>query len=188
MGLVCIVVFSLLVPDKKSVVFETIDGQEVSNPELAEPKTNSGNFSNEKSVETTSPDPRSAPHKALKSSMADDIIPVFEEPPVPMCALTPEEVRSQKRLALIALIVGTLCFMIILPFTLYGTGYVFSRGFFTGYVVVAFIWAWASFVICVVLPLWESRDDLLYVAGAMWRDMRREKVHQTESTSADEGC
>ncbi|KAF2808751.1 urea transporter [Mytilinidion resinicola] len=188
MGLVCIVVLSLLVPDKKTVVLETIDGQDVPDSEEAERKNESGDFPNnnmenlnEKGMEaTTTSDPRVEPHKVLKSSMAEAIKPVLEEPAVPMCALTPEEVRSQKRLALIALIVGTLGFMIILPFTLYGTGYVFSRGFFTGYVVVAFIWAWASFLICVVLPLWESRDDMLYVIGAMWRDARREKVHHTE--------
>ncbi|KAF2497759.1 solute symporter family transporter [Lophium mytilinum] len=188
MGLVCIVVLSLLVPDKKSVVLETIDGQDVPDSEEAQQSTGSGNLPHdkkgsmdEKAVEaTTTADPRAEPHKVLKSSMAEAIKPVLEEPAVPMCALTPEEVRSQKRLALIALIVGTLGFMIILPFTLYGTGYVFSRGFFTGYVVIAFIWAWASFLICVILPLWESRVDMLYVFGAMWRDARREKLHHTE--------
>jgi hypothetical protein len=184
MGLVCIVVLSLLIPDKKSVVLETIDGEEVPNAEEGEPRDfsndNKGALDVKANDETTS-DSRAQPHKVLKSSMAEALKTVMEEAPVLICALSPEEVRSQKRLALIALISGTLVFMILIPFTLYGTGYVFSRHFFTGYVVVAFIWAWASFMICVILPLWESRDDLMYVVGAMWRDVMRTKVHHTES-------
>ncbi|KAH8881060.1 urea transporter, partial [Thozetella sp. PMI_491] len=95
------------------------------------------------------------------------------EPIVPVSALTPEEVRSQRRFALTALAIGALGFLVLLPFTLYGTGYTFSLGFFKAYVVIAFIWIWISAIICVVLPVWESREVLSYIARAIVRDMRK---------------
>jgi Na+/proline symporter len=179
MGLVCIVLFSYLVPNKMKPI-TVIEGEGVPAPTTEE-------AIEEKKTEAESQSPPQPTkdsigvHTALKSSMAETLKPVLEEPIVPVCALTPEQVKSQKRLALIALIIGTLGFMFILPFSLYWTGYVFSKGFFYAYVVVAFVWAWVSFVICVLMPLWESWSEMLYIAGAMWRDVRRMKVHQTES-------
>jgi hypothetical protein len=43
--------------------------------------------------------------------------------------------------------------VILVPFTLFGTGYIYSKSFFTGWVVVSFIWVWASVMICVVYPV-----------------------------------
>ena len=48
------------------------------------------------------------------------------EPVVPVSALTPQQVRSQRTLAWSALAVGVLGFLIILPFTLYGWVYLQS--------------------------------------------------------------
>ncbi len=56
----------------------------------------------------------------------------------------------------------------------------FSTGFFTAYVVVAFIWAWVNFVICVLMPVWESRKDMAYFLMAILRDAMGRKVHLTE--------
>ena len=61
--------------------------------------------------------------------------------------------------------------IILVPFSLFGTGYLFSVRFFTGWVVVSFMWVWASFVICVILPLVESRREMLVVAKGVWRDL-----------------
>lgn len=82
-----------------------------------------------------------------------------DEPRVPVSALNETEVRAQKRLALAGLAFNTICLMVLLPFTLYGTGYTFSLGFFKAYVVVAFLWIWASACICVVMPIWEARKE-----------------------------
>lgn len=56
-----------------------------------------------------------------------------------VCALTAAEVRSQRTLALSPSGIGSIGFMILLPFTLYGTVHTFSRSFFKAYVVVDFI-------------------------------------------------
>jgi urea-proton symporter len=174
MGLVCIILFSYLVPDKKKPV-QVIEGEEVVAQEetIVDKKAEEG-------VGAAPTDKETDIQTNLKPSLAQTLKPVLEEPVVPICALTPAQVRSQKRLALIALIVGTLGFMIVLPFSLYGTGYVFSKGFFYGYVIVAFIWAWTSFIICVLMPLWESWGDIWYIVGAVCRDLRRRKIHVVE--------
>jgi hypothetical protein len=57
---------------------------------------------------------------------------------------------------------GVLCliFLIIIPFSLYGSGYVFSRGFFTGWMVLVFLWSWTAALLIWCLPIWESRRQL----------------------------
>ncbi|RVX70503.1 hypothetical protein B0A52_05154 [Exophiala mesophila] len=45
----------------------------------------------------------------------------------------------------------------IIPVPMFLSEYVYSKGFFTFYIVIAFIWAFASFFICSVLPIWETR-------------------------------
>jgi hypothetical protein len=181
MGLICIIAFSYLVPDKKMKV-QTIEGQVVegSQDEKIINEKEKTTVDTGIAIPTHGINPDTDIHISLESSTAKPLRHPFEEAPVPICALTPSQVKSQKRLALTALIVGTLIFMFIIPFSLYGTGYVFSKGFFYGYVVVAFIWAWTSFGICVLLPLWESWGELIYIGGAMWRDLKRGKVHQGE--------
>ncbi|KAF2096768.1 solute symporter family transporter [Rhizodiscina lignyota] len=119
-------------------------------------------------------------HVVEENVEAEELKPILEEPYVPQNALTPEQVKSQKRLALVSIFVGTMVFCVILPFTLYGTGYTFSVGFFYGYVIVAFIWVWASFIICALMPLWESRKEIWYILGAMVRDVTGQKMHFAE--------
>ncbi|KAH8671543.1 putative sodium/proline symporter [Xylariales sp. PMI_506] len=50
---------------------------------------------------------------------------------------------------------------ILWPIPMYGSGYVFSRGFFKGWVVVLFIWAFAAAATIIFLPIWEGRNELL---------------------------
>jgi hypothetical protein len=46
--------------------------------------------------------------------------------------------------------------------------------------MIVFLWIWASCVICVFIPLWQSRYDMWYIVGAMYRDVMREKLHVAE--------
>ncbi|TVY37783.1 putative urea active transporter [Lachnellula subtilissima] len=172
MGAVCIVVFSFLIPSKKKlvVVEGIVAGEAIANV----------------SVEKTDHpmDEEGAPEKTARlveeNAAAQDLEPIEGEEYVAEGALTPESLKSQKRLAWYSLAFGSLIFMILIPFTLYWTSYDFSVKFFTGFVVIVFIWVWASFIICVFMPLLESRKDMWYIVCAMYRDMVREKVHHTE--------
>lgn len=63
--------------------------------------------------------------------------------------------------ALIVSIVLTLCYLILWPIPMYGTRYVFSRGFFKGWIVVVFLWAWYAALTITLLPIWEGRRSIM---------------------------
>ncbi|KAJ6150824.1 sodium/proline symporter [Penicillium chermesinum] len=51
----------------------------------------------------------------------------------------------------------TLSLVILWPIPMYGTSYIFSSGFFTGWVAFLFIWAFLAAGIIVLLPIWEGK-------------------------------
>ncbi|KAI9903636.1 hypothetical protein N3K66_000165 [Trichothecium roseum] len=61
-----------------------------------------------------------------------------------------------------------LAFLVVWPMPMYATGYIFSKKFFTGWVVVGIIWIFLSFGAVGVYPLWESRATLARVTKAMF--------------------
>lgn len=46
---------------------------------------------------------------------------------------------------------------------MYGSGYIFSKPFFTGWVTVGIIWIFCSFICVGLYPVWESRATLTRV-------------------------
>ncbi|KZT62290.1 Na+/solute symporter [Calocera cornea HHB12733] len=78
--------------------------------------------------------------------------------------LDPVLAKKGERLALAANGIYTVIIMILVPFTLFGTQYIYSRNFFRGWCVVSFIWVWCSMCICVVYPVAESWAALVKIA------------------------
>ncbi|KAF7546311.1 hypothetical protein G7Z17_g8519 [Cylindrodendrum hubeiense] len=73
-------------------------------------------------------------------------------------------VQARNRaLGLAAFITLSLC--ILWPIPMYASSYVFSKGFFTGWVVVLFLWAFFAASVITLLPIWEGRGPMLMV----WR-------------------
>ncbi|KAF3025949.1 hypothetical protein E8E14_014964 [Neopestalotiopsis sp. 37M] len=70
----------------------------------------------------------------------------------------PTGLARASRNAKIVSAVMVIIFLIIIPFSLYGSGYVFSRNFFTGWTVVVFIWSFVAAGIIWFLPLWQARE------------------------------
>ncbi|CAF4776135.1 unnamed protein product, partial [Rotaria sp. Silwood2] len=73
--------------------------------------------------------------------------------------LTEEEIEREVNLltrnlniARVTAIVLTLAFIILWPWPMYGTSYIFSKRFFTGWVVVGIIWIFISFFIVDIFP------------------------------------
>jgi urea-proton symporter len=60
--------------------------------------------------------------------------------------------------------------MILVPFAFFGTEWEFSRAGFAGWCVVSFIWVWFSALICVLWPMWESRETMLSIAQGIFQD------------------
>jgi hypothetical protein len=67
--------------------------------------------------------------------------------------MDPELARKGTRIAVVANTIFFFGAVILVPFTLFGTSYIYSKPFFTGWVVVSFIWIWTSVMICVVYPV-----------------------------------
>lgn len=69
---------------------------------------------------------------------------------------------------------------------MYGSGYIFSKKFFTGWVTVGIIWIFCSFIAVGLYPAWESRDTLVKVVRLIVTGKRPQPVLVAEQeTSAD---
>jgi hypothetical protein len=71
--------------------------------------------------------------------------------------------------ARIMCVVMALCFLILWPMPMYGSHYIFSKKFFTGWVVVGIIWIFFSVFSVGIYPLWESRNAIYNtLRGIYW--------------------
>lgn len=74
-----------------------------------------------------------------------------------------QEAEEQKRLARSAKIARsltiflTIALLVLWPMPMFGTGYIFSKGFFTGWIVVGILWMFCSAFCVGLYPLWEGR-------------------------------
>ena len=98
----------------------------------------------------------------------------------------PAGLARASRNAKIVCVVMCLIFLIIIPFSLYGSGYIFSRGFFIGWTVVVFIWSWCAALLIWCLPIWEARHTFVAVARKILGRKRSDGV-SVEHVSMDVG-
>lgn len=54
---------------------------------------------------------------------------------------------------------------------MYGSGYIFSKPFFTGWVTIGIIWIFGSFIGVGLFPVWESRATLTRTCKYIWKDL-----------------
>ncbi|KAL8948499.1 MAG: hypothetical protein Q9222_005318 [Ikaeria aurantiellina] len=116
--------------------------------------------------------------------------------------LSEEEVAAEnaklKRASIIAKTmtgVMTLALLILWPMPMYGSGYVFSRKFFTGWVVVGILWLFCSTFCVGLFPLWEGRHSMAHTFKGIVRDltgrgkppMQGRTAVMDEKASEDEG-
>ncbi|KAL3463359.1 Sodium:solute symporter family-domain-containing protein [Aspergillus heterothallicus] len=91
-----------------------------------------------------------------------------------------EEIRKLNKAAFLSrtLTIGmVICFLLLWPIPMYGSSYVFSKKFFTGWVVVGIIWLFGTAFGVVLFPLWEGRSSMARVARLMFYDaMGRKKA------------
>ncbi|KAF2736610.1 solute symporter family transporter [Polyplosphaeria fusca] len=87
----------------------------------------------------------------------------------------PSALRSAFKLACISSFVITFILDFLIPMPMFFSHYIFSKGFFTGWVIISFIWVFCSSFISCVLPIWETRTFF----GELWRsivkDLRKKK-------------
>ncbi len=66
---------------------------------------------------------------------------------------------------------------------MYGTAYIFSKKFFTGWITVSIIWIFFSLMAVGIYPLWESRETLIRVTTLLLRGGRPQQSKVTEGES-----
>lgn len=99
-----------------------------------------------------------------------------------------EEERKLNRAALYSrtlTIFMAFAFLILWPIPMYGSSYVFSKKFFTGWVVVGIIWLFVTLFGVVVFPVYEGRESIIRVSRMMFLDMmgRKPTVYRGKSDS-----
>jgi urea-proton symporter len=80
----------------------------------------------------------------------------------------------------------TIALLILWPMPMYGTGYVFSEKFFTGWVVVGILWLFFSIFAVGLYPLFEGRHSLKHNIWAIAKDITGKehpsKFHSPQGT------
>ncbi|GJN69220.1 urea active transporter [Purpureocillium lilacinum] len=81
-----------------------------------------------------------------------------------------EQIKLKRAFKIAAIITVTmaLSFLVLWPMPMYGSGYIFSKKFFTGWVTVGIIWIFCSFIVVGIYPAWESRATLMRVTRVMF--------------------
>ncbi|KAG1744489.1 Na+/solute symporter, partial [Suillus lakei] len=85
-------------------------------------------------------------------------------------------IRSLKmvfRRALIYSSILTVIVVILVPLPMFFSHYIFSKKFYTFWTACSIIWAFASGTFCIVLPLWESRNEIGTILGSTYRSIRK---------------
>ncbi|ODV87331.1 hypothetical protein CANARDRAFT_26737 [[Candida] arabinofermentans NRRL YB-2248] len=61
--------------------------------------------------------------------------------------------------------------LVVWPMPMYGSKYVFSKKFFTGWVTVGIIWIFFSAFVVIIYPLWEGRHSLYTTSRGIYWDL-----------------
>ncbi|KAJ6144259.1 hypothetical protein N7470_008154 [Penicillium chermesinum] len=101
-----------------------------------------------------------------------------------------EETRKLNKAALYSrtlTVFMALALLILWPIPMYGSSYVFSKPFFTGWIVVGILWLFCTLFGVVIFPLWEGRESIIRVARMMAYDMVgvRPAVYRGRKAEAD---
>lgn len=88
--------------------------------------------------------------------------------------------KSAFRLAVVASIILIFIMDFIVPIPMFLSHYTFSKGFFTFWVVLGFLWVFASSFISVILPIVETAGFFREVSTEMLADIKGGKGRQDD--------
>ena len=94
------------------------------------------------------------------------------------------KLRRASRIAKSLTVFLTVALLVLWPMPMYGSSYVFSKKFFTGWVVVGILWIFCSLFCVGLYPLFEGRHSLLRVSRGITADLkgRRGRVVRGEGS------
>ncbi|KAF9300260.1 hypothetical protein BGZ74_008088 [Mortierella antarctica] len=63
----------------------------------------------------------------------------------------------------------TVILIVLWPLPMFFSNYVFSRGFYTGWVILSIVWAICSTIAVTIYPVWESRDAFAEIFKGLYK-------------------
>ncbi len=81
------------------------------------------------------------------------------------------KLRRASKIARSLTVFLTFALLILWPMPMYGTGYIFSKKFFTGWIAVGILWLFCSSFCVGLYPLWEGRHTSLRTIKAIYKDV-----------------
>jgi hypothetical protein len=70
--------------------------------------------------------------------------------------------------------------MVLCPFTLYGTAFIFARAALTGWITIGITGVFFSAVACIVSPIAESWTELKAMRGMPFKDISKRPIVYAE--------
>lgn len=126
--------------------------------------------SDEKTGSNTGAQPKSAPQAEAFILTGNELVDFLESKQ--MEPMDPVMAKKAERLAWGFNIIFFVFAIILVPFTLFGSRWIFNKPFFTGWITVSFIWVWCSMCICVIYPIVESAGALRDVSRGLLADVK----------------
>lgn len=84
-------------------------------------------------------------------------------------------------------VVLTIALLVLWPMPMYGSSYIFSKPFFTGWVSVGILWLFCSAFCVGLYPLWEGRHTMKRTFVRIFRDITgKEKPHMMRGLVVEE--
>lgn len=96
-----------------------------------------------------------------------------------------EKLNKASRLAKWLTVFMAISFLVLWPMPMYGSAYVFSKPFFTGWVVVGIIWIFGSAMAVGLFPLWEGRQSMARVFKGMVGQGKKQHTVETVGKALD---
>ncbi|KAI0125337.1 Sodium:solute symporter family-domain-containing protein [Xylariales sp. AK1849] len=90
-----------------------------------------------------------------------------------------KQLMRASKISKFATLVLTFAFLVLWPFPMYGTSYIFSKSFFTGWVTVGIIWIFCSLGAVGLFPVFEGRRTLARTSKAIFMDITGKKAAAT---------
>lgn len=82
-----------------------------------------------------------------------------------------QKLQRAAKIARTLTVVLTLSLLVLWPMPMYGSGYIFSKSFFTGWVAVGILWLFCSTFVVGLYPLWEGRHTSIRTFKSIFLDV-----------------
>jgi len=131
------------------------------------------------------------PDKILYDFASMKEIKAVDDGPKNIATITSEEMERElillkrnSNFARITAVTLFVCLIILWPWPMYGTSYVFSEHFFTGWVILGIVWMFISFCIVGIYPVVEGRKSIASVCKKIYDDLTKKGHEDTDDTDS----